>query len=54
MFAVDLTLLVNLLTPKLDLEGLNATIDTPRVELLVTLSAGARVPTQTTPPAPSQ
>ncbi|MDP3502649.1 MAG: hypothetical protein Q8S33_20085 [Myxococcales bacterium] len=54
LFAVDLTLLVNLLTPKLDLEGLNAAIDTPRVELLVTLSAGARVPTQTTPPAPSQ
>ncbi len=46
LFAVDLTLLINLLTPKFDLKGLTAVIETPRVEFLVNLSAGARVPSQ--------
>jgi len=46
LIAIELTLLVNMLTPSLTLEGLTATIDTPRIELLVNLSAGARVPSR--------
>jgi hypothetical protein len=53
LIALDATFLVNLLTPSLELQGLSARIDTPRVELLVNLSGGIRVPTPT-PPAPSR
>lgn len=51
VIGLDATLLVNLLTPSLGLQGLSARIDTPRVELLVNLSAGARVPSE---PAPNR
>jgi hypothetical protein len=43
LFALDVTLLVNLLTPRLQLEGLPIGIDTPRIELLLNLSGGVRL-----------
>ena len=51
LIALDVTLLVNLLIPRLALEGLTARIDTPRLELLANLSIGARVPGPPTRPA---
>ncbi len=42
LFALDLSLLVNLTTPKLEVQGLNTTLDTPRFDLLLALSAGGR------------
>ncbi len=42
LFALDLSLLVNLATPQLIVQGLNTTIDTPRFDLLLALSAGGR------------
>ena len=53
LIAIDATLLVNLLTPGLSLQGLTARIETPRVELLINLSGGLRVPAPTAP-APSR
>ncbi len=43
LLALDVTLLVNLLTPRLQLEGLPTGIDTPRIELLLNLSGGVRL-----------
>lgn len=42
VLALDVTGLVNLTTPALGVEGLTASIETPRLELLLHLSAGGR------------
>lgn len=42
LFALDLSLLVNLTTRTLQLQGLNTSVETPRFDLLLTLSAGGR------------
>ncbi|MBL8939680.1 MAG: hypothetical protein JNM69_34295 [Archangium sp.] len=42
LFALDLSLLINLTTTKLELQGLQTSVETPRFDLLLTLAAGGR------------